>query len=61
MKHPVPRASAASSRWRRAQATAEYAIVLAILMSSLAIMLLFKQTFSEYADRVISIMASDYP
>lgn len=61
MKHLVPRTSAASNRWRRAQATAEYAIVLAILMSSLAIMLLFKKTFSEYADRVISLIASDYP
>jgi hypothetical protein len=49
------------SRWRRGQAMAEYAIVAGLLISALAILTLFLSTFSQYGNRVLETVASDYP
>ncbi len=40
---------------------AEYAIVAGILISTMAILGLFLSTFSQYGNRVLETVASDYP
>jgi len=45
----------------RGQAMTEYAIVLGILISAMAILTLFLTTFSQYGNRVLETVASDYP
>lgn len=50
-----------TSRWRRGQAMAEYAIVAGLLISAMAILTLFLSTFSQYGNRVLETVASDYP
>lgn len=43
------------------QATLEYAIVAGVLVAMVAIMSLFLAIFSGYGERVLDIIASDYP
>jgi hypothetical protein len=59
-------------RWRRAlnqrctrnksgQAMVEYAVVLGMLLATLAILAVFLATFSQYGGRVLDLVASEYP
>ncbi len=43
------------------QATVEYAIVAGIMVALVAIMSLFLTTFGDYGERVLQMIASDYP
>lgn len=43
------------------QATVEYAIVTGVLIALVLIMGLFLTTFGGYGDRLLAIIASDYP
>ena len=43
------------------QAMIEYVVVAGMLLASLAILLLFLQTFQEYGCRILEMVASDYP
>ena len=43
------------------QATVEYAIVAGVLVAVVAIMSLLLTTFGEYGERVLEMIASDYP
>ncbi len=51
--------------WRRqnqsGQAMLEYLVVSAILLSALAILTFFLETFKEYGWRILDMVASDYP
>ena len=39
----------------------EYLIMAGILMASLAILTIFKDTFDEFATRILNLAASNYP
>lgn len=45
----------------RGQTTVEYAVVAGVLVAVLALLTLFLLTFQEYGDRIIDMVASDYP
>ncbi len=43
------------------QATLEYVVVAGVLIALVAIMSLLMTTFGEYGERVMELIASDYP
>ncbi len=43
------------------QAIIEYMIVTGIMLSMFAVLLLFRDTFLQYAFRIVDMVASDYP
>jgi len=43
------------------QATVEYAIVAGVMVALVAVMSLFITTFGEYGERILDMIASDYP
>ncbi|MDD5483220.1 MAG: hypothetical protein PHP98_06165 [Kiritimatiellae bacterium] len=43
------------------QATIEYAVTAGVLMAVAIIMGIFLTTFGEYGERLLAIIASDYP
>ncbi len=45
----------------KGQATIEYVIITAIVISMFAILMLFRETFLQYAYRIIDMVSSDYP
>ena len=49
--------------WNResGQATVEYAIITGVLIALVVIMGLFLTTFGDYGERLLAIIASDYP
>lgn len=53
----------AAGGWRShcGQATIEYAIVTGVLIALVVIMGLFLTTFGDYGERLLTIIASDYP
>jgi len=49
--------------WNRSggQASVEYVIVTGVLIALVVITALFMTTFGDYGERLLSIIASDYP
>jgi len=47
--------------WKAGQATVEYAIVSGVLIALVAIMSLLLTTFGDYGERILEMIASDYP
>jgi hypothetical protein len=47
--------------WRHGQVMIEYAMVAGILLACVAVLAIFLYTFREYGDRVINLVASEYP
>jgi len=45
----------------RGQATLEYAIVAGVMVAMMAVLSLFLATFCEYGERILDMIASDYP
>jgi hypothetical protein len=43
------------------QAMIEYVVIAGMLLGTVAIMAVFLYTFREYGDRVLSLVASEYP
>ena len=43
------------------QATVEYVVVTGVLLALMLIMALFTTTFKEYGERLLELIASDYP
>ena len=43
------------------QATVEYAIVAGVLVALVAVMSLLLATFGDYGERILEMIASDYP
>ena len=39
----------------------EYLVAMGMLLAAMAILALFLTTFTEYGDRVLSLVASEYP
>jgi hypothetical protein len=39
----------------------EYVIITAIVLAMFAVILLFRETFLQYASRIIDMVSSDYP
>jgi hypothetical protein len=48
-------------KWQAGQATVEYAIVAGVLVAVVAIMGLLLTTFGDYGERILEMIASDYP
>ena len=48
-------------RGRRGQALVEYAVVAGMLLASFAILSLLLLTFKEYGNRILDLVASEYP
>jgi len=48
-------------KWKSGQATVEYAIVAGVLVAVVAIMSLLLTTFGDYGERILEMIASDYP
>lgn len=46
---------------RRGQAVAEFTIMMALLMLVLVMLALLLYTFREYGNRVLNLVASEYP
>lgn len=45
----------------RGQAMIEYAIVVGVMVAMMAVLSLFLTTISEYGERILDMIASDYP
>lgn len=45
----------------RGQAMLEYAIVAGVMVAMMAVLSLFLSTFGEYGERILDMIASDYP
>lgn len=50
-----------SSKRRNGQVTIEYAVVAGVLLAMAAVMGLLVTTFGYYGERVLDMIASDYP
>ena len=50
-----------SNRRRKGQVTIEYAVVAGVLLAMAAVMGLLVTTFGYYGERVLDMIASDYP
>ena len=47
--------------WRRGQAMVEYVVILGILLAAMGVLTLFESTFKAFGDRVLNLIAADYP
>lgn len=45
----------------RGQAAVEYIVVTGVLLAAMLIMALFTETFKEWGERLLELIASDYP
>jgi hypothetical protein len=46
---------------KRGQAMVEFVVVMGMLLSAVAIMMVFLGTFREYGTRVLNLVGSEYP
>ena len=56
-----PAADSIAGRHCGGQATVEYAIVAGVMVAVVAIMSLLLTTFGDYGERILEMIASDYP